>query len=211
MTACCVVLLLIGRLVQMTGTRTPAQRRAAEIGAEAQRTIGGASNTLRDGDAVTLTGTVRAGEKALVAPLSGVACVFYVANARTWRREGRSSVLQAERRRSELQPFILETRDGDMLIDGASAETSLETRKLIPRNLDREIAFMKEVDLDPREVRLAGFDECSVKAGDRISVYGVVVIERAGGLEAAYREEPTRTRLIDHPSHRLTIGTPKRS
>lgn len=166
-----------------------------------------APTELRDGDAVTLTGVVIAGDQVLEAPLSGTTCVFWSVEARVIERQQRKVKVTDAFHASALARFVLETSHGKISVEGEAAETELAPRAVIPRRIEQERAFLRRYGRDPYFARTSGFDEIAVAPGERISVYGVVIIERAlVEGEAGYRDEGVTIRLVDHPAHRLTLG-----
>lgn len=66
-----------------------------------------APSELRDGDAVTLTGVVVAGDALLEAPLTGAACVYWAADARVVERHQRKVTVTDAFHASRLAPFRL--------------------------------------------------------------------------------------------------------
>lgn len=204
LTAICVVLYFVARIAQLGG-RTSGQLREAESRLAAGHRLAKGTPDLRDGEVVTLVGTVQAPKEPLVGPVSGRPCVFYAATARTWEREGRKMRLVDELAASGLVPFRLATPRGEILVDGDRAETSLPTLAVIPRRLEREADFLRAHDRDERYLASVSCEECIVAAGDRIAVSGMIVIERDEAPEG-YRDEKVRIRIVEHAAHPLTIG-----
>lgn len=169
-----------------------------------------APSGLRDGDAVTLTGVVIAGDTLLEAPLTGTTCVFWAADARVKEHQKRKVIVTDEFHASGFAPFKLETRYGVISVEGTEADTELPLRGVVPRRLELDRAFLEAHGRDPYFARTSGLDEVAIAPGERISVYGQLVVERAEiEGEAGYRDERVTYRLIDHPSHRLTLGKPR--
>jgi hypothetical protein len=202
-------ILVTARIAQLL-VRTPQQQRASAARRAAKNRLTKAIAELRDGEAVSLSGTVVAGSALLEAPLSGKSCVYWAATARMFRLERRKAVLLGETHAAKLVSFRLETADGVVHVEGEAAETELPSISVIPRKIDRDRAFLTAQGHEWQLASTAGFNEVTVAPGDKISVHGVVVIERAAAVgEAGYRDEAARIRLVDHPAHRLTLGKPR--
>lgn len=160
-----------------------------------------APTPLVEGEIATVTGVVRAVGPLLTAPLSGREVVLYEASAMLPN--------DGELVQREISSFELETAEGTVLIDDAAAELAFEPRSLIPRQLDREIAFLVASGRPRSAVRTAELAETAVAPGDRIAVHGLVVVEHdhASAEERGYREgSPARLRLVGRPGVPLTIG-----
>jgi hypothetical protein len=164
-------------------------------------------SSLTDHAVATVRGTVRALGEPMIAPLSGQACVLY---ATTCRVGGGAVVVGSIiRYEQKMIAFALDTREGEVIVDGVLADLALPTRPIVPRRLERELAFLEargtEVDM-----RSATFEEVSVPPGMKIAVHGFVVHEQdtTAIAERGFREAPSRARIISHPDHPLTIGEP---
>ncbi|MGN6107673.1 MAG: hypothetical protein ACTHU0_21365 [Kofleriaceae bacterium] len=156
---------------------------------------------LVEGELATVAGVVRAVGPLLTAPLSGREVVLYEASAMLPH--------DGELVQREISSFELETAEGIVLIDDAAAELAFEPRSLIPRQIDREIAFVVASGRPRSATRTAEFAETAIAPGDRIVVQGLVVVEHdhASVEERGYREgSPARLRLVGRPGGPLKIG-----
>jgi hypothetical protein len=177
----------------------------------AKQRMDAASLSLGDHSVVTVRGRVRLLGKSLNAPLSGSPCVAHCSRARIYsqRSRGRIGVRQAidDEVLREMVPFVLSTRDGDLMVDGTIAEIAIRPSPVIPRRLDREIEFLRALgfEADPAN---AGFDEVLITEGMKITVHGVARIEVSAETsdEVHYRDAPKRMRLTGDESHPLTIS-----
>lgn len=158
---------------------------------------------LTDGEVATVVGVVFPAGEILIAPVTGKNCVAYEARVST-----ASQNLTVEPVRAII-PFDLQTSSGMVRIDAEHAELLIEYRPLIPRNLDRERAFVSRLgyEIDMRSVTC---EEICVEVGTMVAVHGVVQLEVAPqSQEAGYRHAGTRIRISAHPEHALTIGAPR--
>jgi hypothetical protein len=164
---------------------------------EVRRRVREAPHMLVDHSVVTLVGTVRAIGEPLIAPLSGRACVVH----RSTARGGDSSFTQCE-----LVRFTLVTRDGEVIVDGETAEIPDRPSPIIPRKLEREEAFLARHGY--RGGRGTGFEEIVIEPGARVSVHGVVRVEispPAARGEIGFRDAPTIVRIVGDARNPLTI------
>jgi hypothetical protein len=158
---------------------------------------------LIDRDVVTLTGTVRAIEEPLVAPLSGTPCVIHRSRIHLVdvpAASGGNIVTETSR-------FVLETSSGRVHIDDVP-ELGVVPTPIVPRSEPREKAFMKQIGVAADHHARAGFDEIVVAPGATIVMRGMIQIEQVPGStdERGYRDDaPTITRLVSAPSAPLTI------
>ena len=173
--------------------------------AQARKRLRNASRELTDGAVVTLTGVVHAKGDTMTAPLSGRQAIAFSSTARVYEGAGRHRKLVEQYHQQETSDFVLETKDGRVEIEAGGAEIAYAPEPLIPRQLEREQAFLAKAGSDAR-ARDGGFDEVVIEPGMKISVHGVVRIEVAGG--ESYREAGKRIVLSGHPAHPLTIGRP---
>jgi hypothetical protein len=189
----------------LTGVQWTRGRRA-----RARHRLRSGATQIRDHDVVTLVGTVRPLATQLTAPISNRACVCFEVVARVFNVGlGTHRELAATIEERKLAPFELVTTDGVVQVDGESADVVLPVVPLIPRRLEREIAFLEEHGLAADDAPTASFDEIVVAAGDRIAVHGVAIVEHAHAAdERGYRDAPTRIRIVAHGEHPLTIGKP---
>jgi hypothetical protein len=155
-----------------------------------------------DGDDEAVVGTVRQVGELLVAPLSGKPCVAYRAVARTYSNQRRDPLtdaslprtaavgsLRSKRRlddelaTTELVPFALVTKDGDVLIAATSCQLLAPELPLIPRKLELEQQFLARMGAEASAAK-AGFGETRIEVGAKIKVRGVRAENRLTGDDA---------------------------
>ncbi len=162
----------------------------------------------QEGAAYAVTGTIRPLASAVVAPLTGRACVAFVAHARVWSRLDLAGVLVDDAYAHGLAPFVLESAEGDLVIDSASFAIDLPARGVYGYPPVRQHAFLRARRLE-RYLRSTFCDEVIVNAGDRVSVRGVIARERdPDASEHGYRDTPVRLHLAGYPDRPLRIGRP---
>jgi hypothetical protein len=164
------------------------------------------SPTLADGALVTVTGTVQLLGKPLIAPLSGNPCVAHQSRARVYDASSGPKQLIDEQVRHGLTPFVLVTQSGEIVVAGTAADLAIRPSPVIPRRMERERAFLREVGHHD-DIMRASFDEVLVAEGMKITVFGVSLVELTPG-ESHYRETASRMRLTGDESHPLTIREP---
>jgi hypothetical protein len=157
--------------------------------------------TAQEGEFVKLTGRIQYASESLVAPLSGRACVAYIAIAQAWRAR-RVPHPTANAREMKIAPLVVALADGQVAIHGDCA-VELRTAAVSPRMPDREHAFLASRKLEGH-LPATKFAEAVVRAGDRIWVTGVLRRDRGG--ETGYRDVPARMRLVGMPGRPLAIG-----
>lgn len=162
---------------------------------------------LVEGELVTVTGTVRSIREPLIAPLSGKPCAAYESHIRHGFGLHNDPVDIFERK---LVPFELETRHGLVLVDGTDAEIALTSTPIIPRKLEREVAFLAKHEHKLTWRREARPEEISIELGCEVSVQGIVIVDLSPSAgERGFRDAPSQMRIIAHASHPLTIGPPR--
>jgi hypothetical protein len=195
-----VIVLAVVMIGAATATLTKVRRLHAM-----RRRMQDAPQQILDHAAVTLTGTVRPVGEPLVAPLSGRPCVFHRSTARTYRPGPRNSrILDGEHTRVELVPFVLVTREAEVLVEGEFAQTPAVARAIIPRKIRLERKFLADYAPD-KDARGSGFDEIVIAPGATVSVHGIARVEVAPAQAAGYRETGMRVRLVGDGEHPLTI------
>jgi hypothetical protein len=174
------------------------------VRAARRKRMRGGLKQIADHTAVTLIGTVRALGEPLIAPLSGTPCVFHRSTMRVLLSRGWPGEAQTLTRH-EMIPFTLVTADGDVLVNGDHAEVTFRAKPIIPRKLERELAFLREADVeaDPRQL---GADEIVITAGMTVEVHGMARIEIARDAETAYRDVQHKVELVAHDNHPITIA-----
>jgi hypothetical protein len=170
-----------------------------QVRAAARRRLRGGQLQLSDNTVVTVTGTVRAIGEPLVAPLSGRRCVLHLSIARSQR---------IRHWLCEMVRFELETRDGTVIVDGVTAEVTLRPGAIVPRDLDRERAFLRAHDITATDARGVSCEEVVIEPGMKIVVNGVARYEQSPNAsgEAGFRDALSTIRLVGHARHPLTIG-----
>ena len=187
-------LVTLGKVAMEASTRS-AQRRRMRSG----------QRELADNTAVTLIGTVKLVGEPLVAPLSGTPCVAYRSRARERSQGGYMGAMQdtLEWTRQRMTAFVLVTKEREVIVDGEEATLTVRPAPIIPRKIEREVEFMREVapDFSPRSV---SFDEVVITPGTRIAVHGLAQYSVVPG-EAQFRDAPSEVRVVAHANHPLTI------
>ena len=173
--------------------------------ARARRRLRGAPKVLVDGATVTLEGLVRASAPLLEAPLTGRACVLYRVRCLISERRGNRRVVIHHLVDDRMVPFVLETLHGPVLVDEGVIELELSTAPIVPRDLDREAAFLRAHGHGKRTLDLVSFEELAIEPGRAIAAHGVVIVEPDPDPQAAgYRDASYRVRLVAQPP--LTFG-----
>jgi hypothetical protein len=106
--------------------------------------------------------------------------------------------------------FELETVGGVVLVDGTEADLELKPKRVSPRSVERERAFIVGHGRAAEVTPVATFREIALTPGMRVAVHGMAMIEATTGqgAERGYRDSgPTRARLTPVP---LAIGAPRR-
>ena len=122
----------------------------------------------REGDLVFVSGTVRALDETLVAPLSGRPCVAYRSRVRA------SSWSTGVYETMQLRPFVIERDDGGapIVVDGERAMFGVPAQPLVPRNLEREASFCARHAVSKVHAR---FSEVLVPLDSEVLVGGTLV------------------------------------
>lgn len=146
----------------------------------------------REGDRVQVTGTVRALDDALTAPLSGLPCVGYRARARgAQKREGKP-VITGWLETMQLVPFAIERDDGtSIVVDGNHAIFGVTGQTRAKRDPGREVSFLARHALTEGRTSLY---EVFLESGRRVSVGGMLVLVSRDAPplgELGFREPPT--------------------
>lgn len=174
-----------------------------------QRRLRSGSSVLAQDELVTLTGTVRDSKELVEALLSTRRGVFIHATATLPEADENGPVtLQSQR----MVPFEIDTNAGVVLVDGTSAEVAIKPKAVVPRDVERERAFMVAHGRGPEAAPVATFRELVIEPGMRVAVHGVALIETRDRAERGYRDAvPTRARIIATPGYPIAIGpAPKR-
>lgn len=181
--------------------------RKVSVRARGRARMARGATTLADGELVTLRGTVRALEQTLVAPLSGTVCVLHRSAARIVDGFGPISQSGGEIARVDMVDFVLETRDGEVIVTGRTAEVTIRPGRVVPRQMEREAAFLAAHGVLAHAKQMS-CDEVVIEPGAKIVVHGVarVVTTPGDGGERGYRDVATKTRLVGDEAHPLTIG-----
>ncbi len=161
----------------------------------------------RDHELVTATGVVRGRGETLVAPLTGRACIAYESRGRLFQTRASIELLAAPAELASL-PFVVATRGGDVLVAGTSLAFAVPPERLVERSEAHELAFLARHGVGRDRHDEVQFDEVIITAGSRVSIRGVVVVERDGRAagERGYRDDaPTTIRLAPHGDTPVTI------
>lgn len=159
--------------------------------------------TYTEGEEITVTGVVRA-DDSIAAPLTGEYCIVHVTHARVWDRLDLAGNLVEEILVGRLYPFVLETGGEPIRVSAEAFSVEIKRVDVYPTQIAAD-ALLRARGLE-RYVRSTFFDHVLVRAGEQITVRGVVAhdIEREG--EHGYRDTAVRMRLVGYPGHPLTIS-----
>jgi hypothetical protein len=160
------------------------------------------ASEIRDGDTVTLTGTVRMFGEPLISPLSARTCVLFETYASLYEEQvpDQPRVLTGQLCERGMIPFELETSLGVILVDGSEADLELAPTPVYPRRPEREAKFLREHDKDERLIEQATFEEITIDPEALVSVQGKAIVE-----------SPTKIRLVGAPDRPLVIGVPRKA
>ena len=160
--------------------------------------------TTQDDEFILLTGRVQPRAESLIAPLSGTACVAYVAVAQP-RHEAGASPPATHVQEMQIAPLVVTVQDGEVVIEASEGEcvVKLRTSEISPRAPEQETAFLAKRQLQHYLPSMT-FAEGVVRSGDRVWVSGVLVRDHGG--EHGYRDLAQRMRLVSGPGKPLTIG-----
>lgn len=156
-----------------------------------------------EGEETTVTGIVRA-DDTIAAPLTGEYCVIHVTHARVWDHLDVAGVLVEDILVGRLYPFILETGGEPVHVSADAFSVEIKRFDVYPPPLVAE-ALLRTRGLE-RYVRSTFFDHVLIRAGEHITVKGVVAREADHVGEHGYRDTAVRTRLVGYAGHPLTIS-----
>jgi hypothetical protein len=145
------------------------------------------SDGAREGDRVEIRGWVRALDELVHAPLSGRACVAYLARARA-TPAGDLGI-----RQPQIRPFVIEREEqaGRIVVDGEHALIGVAPRPY-ERDPDRERMFFVRHGMREAHTH-SGVDEFVVEPGTRVRVGGTLVLvlrELPPTGELGFRDAP---------------------
>jgi len=162
-----------------------------------------------EGTIARVVGRVRVIDEVVVAPLTEIECV--VSRSRVELGDDYASKGKRVHEQFAMVPFSLE-RDGDgpIRIEGVRAELDMP---VLPGSRQPERArreeLLRRLGL-PREYwRAARFEETAVRAGDRVWIAGLVMLDpgEAPTGELGHRDAtPSRLRIAGNADHPLVIG-----
>jgi hypothetical protein len=166
----------------------------------------------REGTMVRITGTVKALEAPMHAPLSEIPCVAYKTRAEELRQAlgspfpvGQPLAYQTVK----LQPFVLvRENERDVFVEGRYAELDVPC---VPLSVDR--ARLQAFFHAHRVIATGGcghIEERVVRDGDVVSIAGTLVTELdTDTAERGFRDDgPRKNRLVGDGPHPLVIGRP---
>jgi len=173
--------------------------------------------TSSEGTEVRVTGTVRALDETLEAPLSGRRCVVYRSRVQVVRTIGSRAMRPNET--LGIVPFVVDRGDaGSVLVDSKFALLDLEPLELPrPRGLSsaertRRDRFLLLHGKDLRHAGRARFEEVVVEPGDTVSVSGLMmkdIAETPPDDERAFRDAPAPALVLaGNAEHPIAIGGP---
>jgi hypothetical protein len=166
--------------------------------------------TTPEGTSARVTGTVRALDEKLVAPLCGRECVVFRARVQT---HGSGPTTREET--FAIVTFAVDRDDGERVVIDADAavlaiKPATEPRRTLAIHMRRRhFALMHGIALDES----TRFSEVLVEPGSRVSITGLVMKEPATapeiGGERGFRDAPApMLRLAGNTAHPLVIGKP---
>lgn len=110
-------------------------------------------------------------------------------------------------RTQRMVPFELDTEAGVVLVDGTEADLEIKPTAVVPRDSERERAFVVAHGRGAEVAPVATFREFVLVPGMRVAVHGIAKLEIADRGERGYRDAPpTRARIVASWSYRLAIG-----
>lgn len=159
------------------------------------------SPRLVEGTRVTISGVVQA-PATLEAALSGRPCVMHRSRARVLVH----TRLISEPREVEIAPFVVATRHGQIRVDVREIELDVPPESVVGPESARQRAF-RERHAIPQDAA-AAFDEIVIEPGAKVTIRGIVAIEReldAKG-ERGYRDDaPTTIHLVGSPAKPVAL------
>jgi hypothetical protein len=169
-----------------------------------RRRLRSGSSVLAEGATVTLSGTIRETVDLIEAPLSARRGVFVHAVAILPEADVDGPVTLRTQR---MVPFEIDTDAGVVLVDGTEADLEIKPTPVVPRDSDRERAFVVAHRRGAEVARVATFREFVLVPGMRVAVHGVAKLEAGERGERGYRDAaPARARIIAGSNYPLAIG-----
>ena len=167
-----------------------------------------------EGTVVRVTGTVRALDPPLTAPLSGRPCVLY-------RSTALPSVVWSFRKPRAfegdaigIRRFIVEAEGGPVLIDTKHVVLDLEPLRRLKITRERREQFRLRLGM-PALNRFLRLEECIVAPGSTVSVVGLMMLDPAvepPSDERGFRDAPAaQRRLTGNAEHPVVVGLLPRS
>ena len=155
-----------------------------------------------EGAEITVSGTVQA-DDFVVAPLTGEPCVLHRTHARVWDRLDAAGNLVDEVVLVRHAPFVLEV-DGEAFHITGPLEivVDIEPVDVWPHPMHAAALLAGYAPY----VRSTFFDHVVIRAGDRLTVTGVVARDVASDGEHGYRETNVVTRLVGYDGRPLRIS-----
>lgn len=154
--------------------------------------------TTPEGAVVRVTGTVRAVDELLVAPLSGRPCVLY----RSFCSVPGGPAIGDSR-------FMLDTAEGPVLVDSQHALLDIDPQRRLRVTKERREQFRLRMGVAVRS-RVTGYEEYVVSPGDSVAVVGLMMLDPASEppvAESGFREDPPpERRLTGNAEHPIVVG-----
>ncbi len=160
------------------------------------------SPQLLEGTQLTISGVVQSSPVAIEAALSGKRCVMHRSRARVLVNER----LLSQLREVEIRPFVVDTRHGPVRVDVQELALEVPPDSVVDHATPRQLEFRARHAI-PRSASVA-FDEIVIEPGSKVSLRGVVTLERDpdATAERGYRDDaPTTIRLVGDASQPLTL------
>jgi len=163
--------------------------------------------TLPEGQEVKVVGRARALDETLTAPLSGRACVYYEAKARTTSCSGRDEGFPDECREARGVPFVIDDGSAQAVVDPTGAVVLLEVDHRSEDRTAQNEALLHRHGLTFDERCTYEFAEAVIEIGETVAVSAVAAREPNGrGTGGAYRLAPTTVRLLRTPQTPVVVS-----
>ena len=153
----------------------------------------------------------------LEAPLTGRACLYYVATVEQHQSTGRSSYWKTIIREEQGVPFVLSDGTGHAIVDPRAAKVALDVDSrgnsgTFDSPTERESAFLARHGTTAQGLILSKrlrYREAVIAVGETVAILGSGVREPdpTAPPQAAYRgDQPTRLRMTSSPRFPLLIS-----
>ncbi len=159
---------------------------------------------LAEGERVELTGVATPIDDPLEAPLTGEPCIAHLSRARVYNRLDHVGDHLGDVERVEVAPFLIATPSGAVRVVERPTVVALDPRLLGWVDPMRGARFLAARGYD-RFVRSSFFEQALVRAGEIVTVSGIVTRDADAVLESGFREMQLQTRLTGYERQPLTL------